>query len=140
MFRTPERLTPRQKQRRKILARALRSGKYKRGMGYLCHDGCYCPQGVAIDVALKHKWVEGKWLPYLADGVKGFSLNGSYPGMWEMPKEVADIYGFTEIDLENIIQLNDSYGVGQTVIASGIERDDLRALRDQFERTNDDDF
>jgi hypothetical protein len=133
MFRTPERLTPRQKQRRKILARALRSGKYQRAEGYLCDGGKFCPQGVAIEEARKHGWVEGEWVPYSMD-VKRFVLHNTEAreGVWDMPPTVAEVYGFTMDDLSDIVQLNDTHKVGFTVIASGIERDDLKALEEEY--------
>lgn len=95
-------------ERAKLVADALRSGKYKQGRGALHHNGCHCAAGVMCEVALQNGLeleVNKNWLTTTFDG--NISM---------MPHSVSKWYN--EDRFGWLFALNDTYGADFDQIAT----------------------
>jgi hypothetical protein len=98
-------LTQTQKNNRKKLVTALRSGKYKQGRGLLrSDDNKFCCQGVACDIFPAGEWVKQD----REDDDYGF-IRHEYddPDYIEWPHSIRESYGFTTADSDVLMAMND---------------------------------
>ena len=117
------------KTNKKIWVRALRSGQYKQGSGYLCRDGKYCCLGVAFDVLVDDNW--HRELSYSNIwGVTGTErlmsiddkvLTESYTDECMLTREVLDKIQLSQKHADKLAQMNDT-GATFEDIASWIEK------------------
>jgi hypothetical protein len=109
-------LTQTQKNNRKKLVTALRSGKYKQGRGLLrSNDNKFCCQGVACDIFPKGEWVtqgrEDDDYAFIHDEYGGGNKS-------EWPQSIRESYGFTTADSDMLMVMNDMMK-GDVVVISG---------------------
>lgn len=92
--------------------KALRSGKYKQGKGYLHHADKYCCLGVAQD--LYNKAFPKKKIPFRSP------FSGSYATI--LPHKVKIWLGITDSFVGYLIHMNDTLGYSFHKIAKEINR------------------
>lgn len=93
-------LSPEQIENRRKWITALRSGKYKQGIGILRNGSYYCCLGVGCDISKLSEWQK----TFLTTDRQTFRYVTSV-GM--MPKEVADFYGLSKDEQDKLISAND---------------------------------
>lgn len=105
--------------------RALRSGKYRQGPGWLCVGDAFCCLGVACDISGLGRWGRGvRGMPYVTQDGEDICF---------MPSPVQDWFGLDYRYCEFLAGLNDC-GRSFDEIADVIEHDYLNTLYDSARR------
>lgn len=99
--------TKEQFKNRKKLIKALRSGQYSQGTGYLRTNTGFCCQGVACDLFKDH--VQGEWVPQA--GFWGFSIpsvpkvDSSFDILWH--NNIRNLVGLDDFSSSQLANMND---------------------------------
>ena len=112
---TTTRLSSKQKRRIKQLSTALKSGTYRQGRGMLYDkaDNTYCFLGVVADIYLKET-KQGYWVKDASDDTSLYTSCAIQEGRAvtyytvTLPNQVLDWYGFSKLDMINLIDMNDT--------------------------------
>lgn len=101
---------------------ALRSGKYKQGVGGLrCNDGCNCCLGVLAEinnVPFRDFEEDTDDIMEFDHDMKVFDFDGK-ENAYAVPN---GYFGLTQDNIENLIELNDNEGFSFDTIADHIEK------------------
>lgn len=110
------------KTNKKLWIRALRSGKYKQGVGFLCRDNEFCCLGVAYDVLIDGEWVDDSYCERENWGINAASkLEQSYVDTAFPPDHILEKIELSKSDADKLARMNDR-GTSFGKIADWIEK------------------